>query len=49
MYESAAVAQVRDDFLKTLEVCHEMTLPECEVGALRSVGRQILRLFAPLM
>ena len=49
MYESAAVAQVRDDFLKTLEVCHEMTLPECEVGALRSVGQQILRLFAPLM
>lgn len=49
MYESAAVAQVRDDFLKTLEVCHEMTLPECEVGALRGIGRQILRLFAPLM
>ena len=40
----------KEDFLKTLEVCQEITYEDCrKVSKLRLFGRAVLRVFAPLM
>lgn len=41
MYGSRAVSQVKEDFLNTLEQCHQILPEECK--------RNFLRVFAPLM
>ena len=50
MYETDSVADVRDDFLKTMEVSQEITYEDClKVGIFRRMARALLRLFAPMM
>lgn len=49
MYGSAAVMEVKEDFLKTLEVCQEITEADCKTGIIKRLGQDILRVFAPLM
>lgn len=50
MYHSQAVMQVKEDFLKTLEICREITIMDCKkVSILKRFVRIILRAFAPLM
>lgn len=50
MYKTDCLLDVKKDFLKTLEVCEEITYEDClKVHPLRRLGRSILRLFAPLM
>lgn len=49
MYDSTAVMEVKEDFLKTLEVCQEITEADCKGGILKRLGQDILRIFAPLM
>ncbi len=50
MYRTAAVADVRDDFLKTQEVSREITLANLpRQHGLRGFFLTILRIFAPLM
>ena len=50
MYKNESVQAVKEDFIKTLEVCQEITLKECqEVAWYKKFGRSILRVFAPLM
>ena len=49
MYGSRAVMQVKQDFLKTLEVCHEMGAEDCSCSGLRRLWQEFLRVFAPLM
>ncbi|MEA5010592.1 MAG: cardiolipin synthase [Angelakisella sp.] len=50
MYRTRCVAQVAEDFLKTQEVCQQITLEECKnISLARRIGRSILRAFAPLM
>lgn len=49
MFESTAVVQVRDDFVSTLELCHEMTLDDCRIRPLARLGTSVLRLIAPLL
>ena len=50
MYKSKAVLQIKEDFLKTLEVCLPVTLEECHnVRWHIRLMRSILRCFAPLM
>ena len=49
MYRAEAVTELRDDFLKTLEVCHEMTAKECKCNVFTRFFQEICRLFAPLM
>lgn len=50
MYRSEAVAQVRDDFLRLLPVCNQVTEESCRAVPwyFRCI-RSILRLFAPLI
>ena len=40
---------VRDDFLKTLAVCHEVREEECHGNMVTRFFQDFLRLFAPLM
>ena len=49
MYRTEAVAQLKEDFLNTLEQCYEITDGDCQCGPIRRIFQDVLRLFAPLM
>lgn len=50
LYKTQSVLDLRDDFLKTLEVCIPITLEECkEINWFKRGIRAIMRIFAPLM
>ncbi len=49
MYRAEAVSELRDDFLKTLDVCHEITAKDCRCNVFARFFQEICRLFAPLM
>lgn len=50
LYKTKSVLAIREDFLKTLELCQEITLEETQkVGWGNRLIRSILRVFSPLM
>jgi cardiolipin synthase len=49
MYQSSALANVKEDFLATLPICHQITLDDCRFGPWQRFVNEVLRLFAPLM
>lgn len=50
MYKTDCIADVKKDFLETLEKCQEVTYEECKnVNIFVRMVRALLRLFAPLM
>ena len=49
MYKSKAVLQLKEDFLKTLEVCQEITPADCKCSLPMRVFQDIMRIAAPLM
>lgn len=50
MYKTESVADVKNDFLETLEKCQEITYGDCKSAKLPvRIIRALLRLFAPLM
>lgn len=50
MYKTNSVADVKEDFLNTLEKCEEITLEKCQrVNVFVKFIRIFLRLFAPMM
>lgn len=49
MYGSKAVSQVKDDFLDTLQNCHQIMPEECKGNFIIRLFQSFLRVFAPLM
>ena len=50
MYQCSCIANMKADYLKTLEECHLVTLEECRaVKWYVRLGRSILSVFAPIM
>ena len=49
MCGTSAVAEIKEDFLRTLEVCEEMTEKNCRGTLIERMLQPVLRLFAPLM
>ncbi len=49
MYKTDSVKEVKEDFVNTLAVCHEMHAEDCVCSGLRRFVQEIARLFAPLM
>ena len=49
LIDNQALMEVKDDFLKTLEICQQITEVDCKGGFFTRLGQDILRLFAPLM
>lgn len=49
IYNNPAVGQVKDDFVKTLELCQSITQEESKPNFFLHIFQAILRLFAPLM
>lgn len=49
MYDSEAVMEVKEDFLKTLEICQPITAEDCKVHPLKRGVQDFLRIFAPFM
>lgn len=49
MCRTPAVAQIKEDFLRTLDLCEEMTEESCRGSLFDRAMQPLLRLFAPLM
>ena len=49
MYQTSAVLQVKQDYLKTLEICEQVTAAKCENRWPLRILQEIMRLFAPLL
>ena len=49
LYGSRAVMEVKEDFLNTLPICHEITQEELRSNVFVRMAQDVLRLFAPLM
>ena len=49
LYGCRAVIQAKEDFLSTVELCHEITKDECRAGVFMRFINSIMRLFAPLL
>ena len=50
MYQNSCIADMKKDYLETLEKCQLVTLEQCRsVKWYTKLGRSILRVFAPMM
>lgn len=49
MYDSRAVSEAKEDFLKTLEICHRIKIDDCKSSLPMRIFQDIMRIFAPLM
>jgi cardiolipin synthase len=49
IYGSRAVQAVKEDFLNTIPVSHQITLADCARNAAQRILQDVLRIFAPLM
>jgi cardiolipin synthase len=49
IYKNRAVQAVKEDFLRTIPISHQITLRECARNAVQGFVQDVLRLFAPLM
>ncbi|MTI96744.1 MAG: cardiolipin synthase [Firmicutes bacterium] len=49
LYKNSSVLDIKQDFLETLAVCHEITLDDCRSNAYQRFVQEVLRVFAPLM
>ncbi len=49
LYDSSALADMKSNYLDTLELCRRIDESDCPGGALRQLFQEILRLFSPLM
>ena len=49
MCDNHAVLQVKQDFLETVEISHQIPIEDCKANPIKRVFQSILRLFAPLM
>ena len=48
-YASETIAAVKDDFMRTLPICQEMTLKDCARNAIQRVVQDVLRIIAPML
>ena len=49
VYGSRAVMEVKEDFLNTLTICHQITREDLRSNVFMRILQDVLRLFAPLM
>jgi cardiolipin synthase len=49
VYDSSTVLAVKEDFLTTLPLCHEITPADCAKNVFQRVVPDVLRIFTPLM
>jgi cardiolipin synthase len=49
VYHGDTVRAVKEDFLRTLPISHEMKLEECARNAFQRIIPDVIRIFAPLM
>ena len=50
LYDQPAIADIRNDFLQTQEICQQMTLKQCQdLPWWRKLWRSVIRVLAPWM
>lgn len=49
LYHVKEIATIRDDYLATIQKCHQMTAKESTFGAIKTIFISIVRIFEPMM
>ncbi|MBQ3593187.1 MAG: cardiolipin synthase, partial [Clostridia bacterium] len=49
IYGGDVIAEMKKDYLSTIEKCEEITLEKCKAGFFKSLWQSVLRIFAPLL
>ncbi len=49
IYGGDVIAEIKNDYLGTLEKCEEITLEDCKAGFFKSLWQSVLRVIAPLL
>ena len=50
MFDSDTIFEIRDDYLKTLKSCDEVTMEQlAKTSGIKRLGQSLLKMFAPLM
>jgi len=49
IYKGESIRAIKEDFLRTVPISHEITLQECSRNIVQRVFSDVLRIFAPLM
>lgn len=49
MYHTKTIQEIKEDYLTTIEQCHEMTAKESTFGVIKTAMISIIRIFAPMM
>lgn len=49
MYDTSAVMEIKDDFLKTLDICKPISADDCKTNIFIRLLQDFLRIFAPFM
>jgi cardiolipin synthase len=49
IYKNKSVQAVKEDFLKTIPLCHRISLADCARNTFQQLLQDVLRVFAPLM
>ena len=49
LYNVKEIKEIQDDYLKTIEKCHQMTEKESTFGVFKTAMISIVRIFAPMM
>lgn len=50
MFDTDTIFEIRDDYLKTLESCDEVTMEQlAKTSGIKRLGQSLLKMFAPLM
>lgn len=50
LYNTDSIKDIKEDYLKTLEKCHKVTIQECKnTSKIKKFFRLVIRLFAPLL
>ena len=49
MYKSPTVLEIKEEFLKTLSVCEQITEKNAKLSFSQKVTKDLIRIFAPLL
>lgn len=49
MYDADVIADIRRDYIETMEKSRQVTLEDCRTSAVRGLFREVMALIAPMM
>ncbi|MBE6569180.1 MAG: cardiolipin synthase [Ruminococcaceae bacterium] len=49
MYGTSSVKEIKNDYIRTMECCRQISIKDCKTGLLRELYRSILQILAPML